>query len=59
MFRKLLMWLGYEPTWFTLLEFDRKVGRFPCVACIQANRGEKFLVLCDHDLDAWFDAVVA
>jgi hypothetical protein len=59
MIRRFLMWLGYIPGWFTVAEFDRKVGRLPCVTCLENNDGEKLLILCEHDLDAWFDAVLA
>lgn len=57
--RRFVMWLGYVPTWFTELEFERSVGRRPCVGCIESNAGEAFVILCDHDIDAWFDAVLS
>jgi hypothetical protein len=59
MIRRFLMWMGYIPTWFTEEEFEQKVGRLPCVECHRLNQGFLHLILCDYDIDAWFDAVLA
>jgi hypothetical protein len=55
--RRFLFWLGYIPTWFTAQDFERKVGHPPCARCL-AN-GSDPLILCERDIDAWFDAVLA
>jgi hypothetical protein len=59
--RRFLVWLGFVHTWFTIKEFEQKVGRPPCVACIRDHDEDpqRLLLLCDYDLDAWFDAVLA
>lgn len=57
--RRFLVALGYAPTWFTQAEFEKRVGRPPCVRCAQDNEGKDLFLICDSDMDAWFDAVLA
>lgn len=57
--RRFAIWLGYVPTWFTREDFESRVGRAPCADCVSDNAGETKIIVCDYDLDAWFDAVLA
>lgn len=58
MLRRLLLWMGYVPTWFTREDFVFKVGRPPCARCEHANAHERVLIVCDGCLGEWFDAVL-
>jgi hypothetical protein len=58
------MWLGREDilhvtTWFTVEDFVEIVGRLPCEACREANDSYEEAILCDYDIDSWFDAALA
>jgi len=60
--RQLLVKLGYAPLWFTVREFDQRVGRLPCVDCVRNNENrpvDEPPLYCEYDIDAWFDAVMA
>ena len=59
MLRRFLQWMGYIPTWFTLADFERRVGRRACTGCEHDNAGADIAFLCPYDMDAWFDAVLA
>ncbi len=39
-------------------DFLARVGRLPCVDCIDDDQNNPEAPFCDYDLDAWFDAIM-
>ncbi len=59
MLKRFLQWMGYVPQWFSLDDFERRVGHPVCMRCEAANTGSDIAFLCERDMDDWFDAVLA